>query len=121
VKLHLRALILGALGLLVSISAGQAADLGSREAVIGQPGAALALACQNGHTYPIHPRAVAIDGDLVTAYLIMVHGRGIHVRLVPMGFGYRYAGPGVWFDGMRGEALLYLSKYGPMPCHVVAA
>src|SRR5262249_16293260 len=99
-------------------SGAQAADL----AVLpGPPGAHLALACENGHTYPLHPRAVAVDGDIVTGYLMMVYGRGVHVRLIPMGFGYRYAGRGVWFDGLRGDALLYLHKYHPVPCHVVAA
>lgn len=115
-KIHLRALVFAIFGVLVGSSGSQAGGV-----LVGQPGAALALACQNGETYPIRPAAVADDGDLVTAYLIMVHGRGIHVRLIPMGFGYRYAGRGVWFDGIRGEALLYLTKYNPIPCHVVAS
>lgn len=116
-KINLRALFFAIVGGLLLASSGSHAG----GVLIGQPGAVLALSCQNGHTYPIHQRAVTEDGDLVTAYLVMVHGRGIHVRLIPMGFGYRYAGPGIWFDGIRGEALLYLTKYNPVPCHVVAA
>ena len=28
-------------------------------------------------------------------------GRGLHMRLMSLGIGYRYAGRGVWFDGVR--------------------
>lgn len=113
---YFRALLVAIVGGLLASSAAMAGG-----ALIGEPGVALALSCENGHTYPVRPRAVAIDGDLVTGYLVTVHGQGIHVRLVPMGFGYRYAGPGVWFDGIRGDALLYFSKYHPIACHVVAS
>ena len=54
------------------------------------------LACENGREYPIHPIAVSREYDLVTGYMLMTgHGRGVHMRLIPMGSGYRYAGPGV--------------------------
>jgi hypothetical protein len=36
-----------------------------------------------------------------------------------MGVGYRYAGPGIWFDGLRGEAVLNWGKSNATPCTVV--
>ena len=78
----------------------------------------LRLACENGRSYPICPIAVSERGELVTAHLALGRGRGIHVRLVPMGVGYRYIGPGVWFDGLRGDAALFLDKNNPIACTV---
>jgi len=78
----------------------------------------LRLACDNGRSYPICPIAVSERGELVTAHLALGRGRGIHVRLVPMGVGYRYIGPGVWFDGLRGDAALFLDKKNPIACTV---
>ena len=78
----------------------------------------LRLACDNGRSYPICPIAVSERGELVTAYLALGRGRGIHVRLVPMGIGYRYIGRGVWFDGLRGDAALFLDKKNPIACTV---
>ena len=78
------------------------------------------LACENGQNYPIHPIAASRERDLVSGYLISTgHGRGVHARLVPMGVGYRYAGPGIWFDGLRGEAVLNWGKSNAVPCTVI--
>jgi hypothetical protein len=78
------------------------------------------LACQNGHDYPIRPIAVSREFDLVTGYLVTTpSGRGVHLRLVPMGAGYRYAGAGVWFDGERGEAVLNWGTEHATPCTVM--
>jgi len=41
------------------------------------------------------------------------------LRLVPMGSGYRYAGPGVWFDGLRGDAVLNWGRPDAVACHVM--
>jgi hypothetical protein len=82
-------------------------------------GVELRLSCENGHEYPIQPRAVAVDGDLVTGYLVLRPRHAVHIRLIPMGAGYRYAGRGVWFDGTRGAALLYLDKHHPIACRVL--
>jgi hypothetical protein len=41
------------------------------------------------------------------------------MRLIPMGSGYRYAGRGVWFDGMRGQAVLNWGRPDEVPCRVV--
>ena len=80
----------------------------------------LRLSCENGHSYPICPIAVSEAGELVTAHLALGRGRGIHVRLVPTGVGYRYIGRGVWFDGLRGDAVLFLQKDVPIACSVQA-
>ena len=82
-------------------------------------GSNLWLSCENGSRYPIRPIAVSEDGDLVTAQLGLGRRGGLHVRLIPMGAGYRYAGRGVWFDGWRESVYLYLSKYRPVACTVV--
>jgi hypothetical protein len=81
--------------------------------------ATLWLSCENGSEYPIRPIAVSDEGDLVTGYLAMGQRQGVHIRLIPMGVGYRYAGRGVWFDGARESVYLYLSKYRPIACTVV--
>jgi len=118
-----RAFVLAAIGTLVWGACAHATDLpgGPSAEPGGRLDATFILSCENGRTYPIRARAIAVDGDVVTAYLLTFGGESIHVRLIPMGFGYRYAGPGIWFDGLRGEALLYLTKYNPVPCHVVAS
>jgi len=77
------------------------------------------LSCENGGNYSIRPLAVSYEGDIVTGYLGLRHGQGIHVRLIPMGGGYRYAGRGVWFDGWRESVYLYLSKNRPIACTLV--
>lgn len=78
------------------------------------------LACENGQNYPIQPLAVSRENDLVTGYLLRTGtGHGVHLRLMPMGTGYRYAGPGVWFDGLRGEAVLNWGRADAVPCSVM--
>jgi len=79
----------------------------------------LRLSCENGRTYLIRPRGVTVLGELVTGYLVMSGPRrGTYIRLIPMGDGYRYAGPGIWLDGKREIAELQLSKYRSVPCTV---
>jgi hypothetical protein len=78
------------------------------------------LSCENGREYPLHPLAVSREADLVTGYLLVTgRGRGVHMRLIPMGSGYRYAGPGVWFDGMRQQAVLNWGRPDEVPCKVM--
>jgi len=78
------------------------------------------LACQNGRNYPIEPIAVSRDSDLVTGYLLRTgSGHAIHLRLVPMGNGYRYEGAGIWFDGVRGDAVLNWGRADAVPCTVM--
>lgn len=86
----------------------------------GVRGAApLWLACEDGRNYPLRPLAVSRENDLVTGYLLHTgRGRAVHLRLVPMGVGYRYAGPGIWFDGLRGEAVLNWGRPYAVACTV---
>jgi hypothetical protein len=104
------ALVLGTL-LMPLIGAGTA---------FGAGGQRMWLSCENGRNYPIRPIAISRDDDLVTGYLVLTgRGHGVHLRLVPMGVGYRYAGPGIWFDGLRGEAVLNWGRRDAVPCTVM--
>lgn len=87
----------------------------------GWQDASLSLSCSNGRSYALTPRAVAYDGDVVTGYLHLSPRRSVHVRLVPMGVGYRYAGLGIWLDGVRGEAVLHFGKHRAVDCSVSPA
>ena len=73
-------------------------------------GSPLRLVCDNGRVYPIRPRAVTDVGELVTGYIETAPRRAHHFRLFPMGNGYRYGGHGFWFDGIRGEATLFVDS-----------
>lgn len=86
---------------------------GASSATAGGYCSDLALACENGRNYPLCPIAVSEAGELVTAQLVLGPGRGVHVRLIPLGNGYRYAGRGVWFDGIRREATLSFGMHTP--------
>ena len=77
----------------------------------------IVFTCENGHQYPLCPRAVSVEGEVVTASLLTGHG-GVHVRLVPMGVGYRYAGHGIWLDGFRENALLNFGKHHQVACAI---
>jgi hypothetical protein len=76
------------------------------------------LSCENGHDYPFCPRAVSSLGDVVTGTLMTGTRHGIHMRLIPMGVGYRYAGKGIWFDGYRSAAALNFGKHNAVACTV---
>ena len=92
--------------------------LGTGQSLAGGYCSDMRLNCENGRAYPICPIAVSEEGELVTGHLVLGRGRGIHVRLAPMGVGYRYIGRGVWFDGLRGDAVLFLRKDSPIACTV---
>jgi hypothetical protein len=83
------------------------------------PQADFTLSCENGRTYPIQAHAVTDQGDLVTGYVWTGRGRPAHIRLVPMGAGYRYAARGIWFDGQRQDAILDFGTYKSVACEVV--
>ena len=87
----------------------------------GWPHSSVSVSCSNGQTYALTPRAVADDGDLVTGYLHLSPRRSVHVRLIPMGVGYRYAGLGIWLDGVRGDAVLHFGKHRSVDCTVSPA
>jgi hypothetical protein len=81
----------------------------------------LTLACENGRTYPLQPRGVSVAGEVVTGYLVVSPRHRIHMRLIPMGDGYRYAGRGVWFDGVRGDAQLFDGPSRSVACSVISS
>lgn len=78
----------------------------------------IVLTCENGREYPICPIAVSVAGELVTARLYTAPHNATYVRLVPMGVGYRYAGKGIWLDGLRGNAQLNFGNNNSIACSV---
>ena len=98
----------------------RAADLG----IVPPHGAVLGgcsdivLSCENGREYPMCPIAVSLSGDIVTATLHPGARGSAHVRLVPMGVGDRYAGRGLWLDGLRENAILNFGKHHSVACTV---
>ncbi len=94
-----------------------AADLGLVSS--GRGGCSeIVFICENGRSYPLCPIAVSVVGEVVTASLHTAPGRATHVRLVPMGVGYRYAGRGIWLDGFRENALLNFGKSSQIACTI---
>jgi hypothetical protein len=83
------------------------------------PSGSLALSCENGRVYPLRVRSVSDFGEVVTGYLSTGPRHAAHVRLIPMGDGYRYAGRGIWFDGKRDIAVLYFGKNSAVNCTVL--
>jgi hypothetical protein len=79
------------------------------------------LTCENGRDYPFCPRAVSSLGDVVTGTLMTGTHHGVHMRLIPMGVGYRYAGKGIWFDGYQSAAALNFGKYNVVACTITKA
>jgi hypothetical protein len=106
------------LGILGLASLAALTGLMSRTASAGGVCSELQLACENGRVYPLCPIAVSEQGEVVTAHLSLSPRRGVHVRLVPMGVGYRYIGHGIWFDGLRGDATLFFGKDNAVACTV---
>jgi hypothetical protein len=96
-----------------------AADLGlmtSGPSAVGSC-SEIVFTCENGREYPLCPIAVSVAGEVVTASLYT--GRhATHVRLIPMGVGYRYAGRGIWLDGFRENALLNFGKHSQVACTI---
>jgi hypothetical protein len=76
----------------------------------------LVLSCENGRNYPLCPMAVSQVGEIASGHLVLGPHHRVHVRLVPMGVGYRYIGRGIFFEGVRDQAMLYLHKDQPIAC-----
>ncbi|TYO61211.1 hypothetical protein FXV83_39205 [Bradyrhizobium hipponense] len=113
------ALLLGAC-LMATPRSAMAADLGL---VASGPGAIgrcseIVFACENGRQYPLCPIAVSVAGEVVAASLHTGRYGGVHVRMVPMGVGYRYAGRGIWLDGFHDNALLNFGKHSQIACTI---
>jgi hypothetical protein len=97
-----------------------AADLGimtSGPSAVGRC-SEIVFTCENGRSYPLCPIAVSVVGEVVTASLYTGHRGATHVRMIPMGVGYRYAGRGVWLDGFRENALLNFGKHSQIACTI---
>jgi hypothetical protein len=106
-------------GIAMSANPAVAADLGLMTSGPSGVGSCseIVFVCENGQQYPLCPIAVSIVGEVVTASLFT--GRhATHVRLIPMGVGYRYAGRGIWLDGFRENALLNFGKYNQIACTI---
>jgi hypothetical protein len=115
-KLLTAALLLGFAGS-VAPNPVDAADLGLMTS--GRVGCSeIVFICENGREYPLCPIAVSVVGEVVTASLFTSPRSSMHVRLVPMGVGYRYAGRGIWLDGFRGNALLNFGKHNQVACTI---
>jgi hypothetical protein len=104
---------LGAVSLVLAAMAGSAAAMPA--------GGAFSVDCANGHSYPLRARAISPAGELVTGYLYTRPRSAVHVRLIPMGNGYRYAGRGIWLDGIRETAVLNFGKSHAVACTVQSA
>ncbi|HLX13778.1 MAG TPA: hypothetical protein VKS24_01060 [Bradyrhizobium sp.] len=109
------------LGVAVSVNPHQAAaaDLDTGLMSSG-PGncSEIVFTCENGREYPLCPIAVTVAGEVVTASLYTGPHAPTHVRLVPMGVGYRYAGPGIWLDGFGENALLNFGNHSQIACTI---
>ena len=106
----------GLLAILGAISGG--ASFTAQPAQAGGYCSDMVLTCENGRNYPLCPIAVSDEGEIVTGHLVLGPGHGVHVRLVPLGVGYRYAGRGIWFDGAREHATLFFGKHSSVQCLV---
>lgn len=73
--------------------------------------------CENGQEYPLCPIAVSVIGEVVTGTLHSPVG-ATHVRLIPMGAGYRYAGHGVSVDGFQNVADMYIGERTHIACTI---
>lgn len=103
------ALLTGVLAMVGAVQAAQAAPLVASD---------LLVHCENGRDYSLRPRGVSVLGEVVTGYLYLHPRRALHVRLIPMSNGYRYAGRNLWLDGIRETATLNLGKYHKVACTV---
>jgi hypothetical protein len=98
--------------------AAMAALFTSPQAVAGTYRVNFVASCENGHSYPVRARAISDQGELVTGDLLTGRHGAAHIRLVPVGFGYRYAARGLWLDGWRSDADLHFGKSQPITCTV---
>ena len=93
--------------------------LSSSQALAGPHRSDFVATCENGHSYPIRARAVSDHGELVTGTLWTGRHQAAHIRLIPVGFGCRYAASGLWLDGWRSDADLNFGRHRSVACTVV--
>jgi hypothetical protein len=92
--------------------------LASSQAFAGPLRSTFVATCENGHSYPVRPRSVSDHGELVTGDLLTGSHGAAYVRLMPVGFGYRYAAKGLWLDGWRSDAYLHFGKHRSVTCTI---
>ena len=101
---------------------------GLATAFMGYPGtpaqaqpscAGFTLSCEDGRAYSFCPTAISDVGDIVAANLTaQSRSWTAHLRLVPMGVGYRYVGHQIWLDGDYGQAVLNFGKHHAVACAI---
>lgn len=96
------------------VAAAPAAEAGGLVGAAGR----FVVACENGANYRLDAAATTVFGEVVTGRLHLSPHRAIHVRLIPMGDGYRYAAPGIWLEGFRDQAQLVRQKGAALNCSV---
>jgi hypothetical protein len=107
------------LGLVCAVVTGASRDARAGEGPLAAPAAAaFVVACANGANYVLQSDPVTFGGDVVTGRFFLSPRHAVHVRLIPMGQGYRYAGRGLWLDGIRNQAVLFLHKNRPIACNI---
>ena len=116
-KLSLIALLIG-FAVISHPRSASSADLGLVTKAPAGTCSEIVFVCENGRSYPLCPIAVSVVGEVVTASLYTGHRSATHVRMIPMGVGYRYAGRGVWLDGFRENALLNFGKHAQIACTI---
>jgi hypothetical protein len=117
----IRVLGLGAFLFVAAVFCGTSANSADRSLSYRKTIPYAQLSCENGRVYSLESYAMTVDGDLITGYLLVTPRSAVHVRFVPMEHGYRYIGRGIWFEGIRRSATLYLSKSHAVSCEVTFA
>jgi hypothetical protein len=97
---------LSAIALTGMLAPASAADMAPKGIKASAVQGGLQLSCDNGRSYAILAKGVSDAGEMVTGYLVLAPRKQVYFRLVPMTVGYRYAGQGFWFDGIRNEGAL---------------
>jgi hypothetical protein len=102
----------------LALAASALAVLVSSQAFAGPLRPNFVATCDNGRSYPVRARAVSDHGELVTGSILIGHHSAAYIRLMPVGFGYRYAARGIWLEGWRGDADLHFGKRRSVACTV---
>jgi hypothetical protein len=102
----------------LGIAASALALLVSSQASAGALQPDFVATCDNGRSYPVRARAVSDHGELVTGSLLIGGHSAAYIRLMPVGFGYRYAAKGLWLEGWRSDADLHFGKHRTIACTV---
>jgi hypothetical protein len=92
--------------------------LATSQSIAGPARPGFVVTCDNGQQYLVRARAVSEAGDLVTGELLIGRRGAASIRLMPVGFGYRYAAQRLWLDGWRSNADLHFGKNQPIACAV---